>query len=375
MYQYITSESVCAGHPDKLCDKIADSILDEAIRIDKYARMAVEATIKDNFIFIYGESSVDGIDYGGIAKKVIEDVGYDEDYEVLIKVSKQSNEIANAVINPSSGKLGAGDQGIVYGYATDETPNYMPMPIYLAHAIAKKLDNPDYRYILGPDGKTQVTVAYNNKYKPADVHNILVSKQHRENVNIKELRDFLQYKLNFKSLMDELNLYSYFTNDLEYQGYAPAYIINPSGSFVVGGSFGDSGTTGRKIVVDTYGGVGRVGGGALSSKDPTKVDRSGAYYARYVAKNIVYNKLATRCEIQVAYGIGLSEPISFHLDCYGTNTEPINNIYSLIGDKFDFSPYNIIEELDLRRPIYADTAVYGHYGDPKYPWEQVKIIT
>ena len=358
MLTYFTSESVCKGHPDKVCDIIADSILDAAIAKNTFCHNAVEVTIKDNTVFIYGETDTP-VDYASIAKETIKEIGYYDDFEVITRVSEQSSEINHAVEKEDS--IGAGDQGIIFGYACSETDQFMPLSISLAHEIAKNLDNIKDNRIL-PDGKTQVTVAYRDG-KLDHIDTILVSKQHSSDITYPEISSLVT-----KAIMDSiisLGVEEYFT-----QG--TSLIINPSGSFTIGGPKGDSGTTGRKIVVDTYGGHGRVGGGCFSSKDPTKVDRSAAYYARYVAKNIVANGLASKCEVQVSYGIGLAKPISIYIDCFNTNVVDIDNIYTWVEKLFNFEPANIIKELDLRRPIYKDTACYGHFGNPEYPWEKIK---
>lgn len=370
MLTYFTSESVCKGHPDKVCDIIADSILDAAIQKNPYCHNAVEASIKDSTVFIYGETDTP-VDYETIAKETIAEIGYDDDFEVILRVSEQSPEINNAVNKSLEFRRpktiseydmqGAGDQGIIFGYACNETDQFMPLSISLAHEIAKNLDIIEDDRIL-PDGKTQVTVAYRDG-KLDHISTILVSKQHTIDITYPEISSLV-----IGAIMDSiisLGIEEYFTQDT-------SLIINPSGSFTIGGPRGDSGTTGRKIVVDTYGGHGRVGGGCFSSKDPTKVDRSAAYYARYVAKNIVANYMASKCEIQISYGIGLANPISVYIDCFNTNTLPMEDIYKYVEHNFDFRPSNILEELNLRTPIYKDTACYGHFGNPEYPWEKLK---
>lgn len=357
-----TSESITEGHPDKICDTIADSILDEALRQDKNAKMAVEATIKDDFVLIYGEANTNAhIEYEKIAKDTIREIGYTEEYEVLTKVRKQSNEINHAVVQ-EDGEIGAGDQGIMFGYACNDTDNYMPAAIEYAHKLAKRLS--DVRKtsdILLPDGKTQVTVEYeNNQIKRIDT--IVVSTQHVATATQQEIADIVMKEVINPvipdALLDENTI----------------YLINPSGSFVLGGSFGDSGTTGRKIVVDTYGGMGRIGGGCFSSKDPSKVDRSAAYYCRYVAKNIVAHGLADTCEIQVAYAIGKVKPVSIMVDSFGTGRCSDEEILEIIKSNFSFEVRDIIDELDLCRPIYKQTACYGHFGRPEFSWEKIKEI-
>lgn len=363
MKYFFTSESVTPGHPDKICDLIADTILDHAIMEDKYSKMAVEATIKDNFVLIYGEAKTKAnLDYATIAKEVIKDIGYHEDYEVLVKVSKQSPEINHAVTKES--KIAAGDQGIMFGYACDETPEMIPLSLLYASKLAKKLYQTyknQTKNILQPDGKTQVTVEYNSNHEIIRIDTILISAQHHQNITQNELKDFL-----IKNVIIP-------TIDPQYLDSKTKILINPSGSFIVGGSFSDSGTTGRKIVVDTYGGHGRIGGGALSSKDPSKVDRSANYYARYVAKNIVAAKLAKRFEIQISYAIGKVKPLSIFIETFNTNTIPNSEILRIIEKNFNFSVDNIIQELELLRPIYAQTATFGHFGrhDLDLPWEKI----
>lgn len=362
MKKYLfTSESITEGHPDKICDQIADRILDEALSQDKNAIMAVEATIKDDFVLIYGEQSTTAkIDYEDIAKKVIKDIGYDEEFTILCKVKQQSNEIHNAVLH-NDGEIGAGDQGMMFGYACDDTSEYMPAAIYYAHKLSKRLAEvrkQGISNILLPDGKTQVSVEYeNDALKRIDT--IVVSTQHISSASHADIEKVIKREVIEKVIDADL------IDDKTH------ILINPSGSFVVGGSFGDSGTTGRKIVVDTYGGMGRIGGGCFSSKDPSKVDRSAAYYCRYVAKNIVANKLARKIEIQVAYAIGKCEPVSIMIDTFYTGLIPDDEIMKIINLNFDFSVSNIIKSLDLKRPIYFKTACYGHFGRKEFPWEKV----
>lgn len=360
--KFFTSESVTIGHPDKICDTISDTILDAALSQDPNSHMAVEATIKDNFILVYGEANTKAIiDYEKIAKQVLKDIGYTEEYEVLVKVSKQSSEINNAVNNND---ISAGDQGIMFGYATSDTKEYMPLPIQLAHKLTKRLEDvrrQDKNSPLKPDGKSQVTIEYeNNKVKRID--NIVISTQHIKEITQEKLKDYV-----IKNIIDSVVDNSLIDENTK-------YIINPSGSFILGGSFGDSGTTGRKIVVDTYGGAGKIGGGCFSSKDPSKVDRSAAYYARYVAKSIVAAGLCETIEIQLSYAIGLSKPLSIMIDTFNTNKISEEKILEIINDNFDFSVSNIIKELDLKRPIYAKTASYGHFGRNEFPWEQIKVL-
>ncbi len=363
MKDYIfTSESITEGHPDKICDSIADAILDEALRQDPYSNMAVEATIKDDFVLIYGEADTKAhIDYEAIAKAVIRKIGYEEDYTVMVKVNKQSSEIHNAV-NHADDEIGAGDQGIMFGYACDESDEYMPAPIYYAHKLARQLTKVRRgNALLRPDGKTQVSVEYKDG-KMSRIDTIVVSTQHAAQATQEKIRELVMNEV-IKPCIEESMI-----------DENTKYLINPSGSFVVGGSFGDSGTTGRKIVCDTYGGMGRIGGGCFSSKDPTKVDRSAAYYCRYVAKNIVANKLAERCEVEVAYAIGKSEPVSLCVDTFGTGVKSDEELLEIIRRNFNFEVGNILKELDLRKPIYSKTSCYGHFGDPQFSWEKIKKL-
>ncbi len=355
-----TSESVTSGHPDKICDLIADSILDAALMEDPNSHMAVEATIKDDLILVYGEANTNAkIDYEAIAKSVLKEIGYNEDYHVIAKVNKQSSEINNAVVGE---ELAAGDQGIMFGYASNETESYMPFAIATAHKLAKRLEEvrrQDSR--LRPDGKTQVTVEYNDgKLKRLDT--IVISSQHTEDITQEELRDLLIREVILPTV------------DEKYLDENTKYLINPSGSFIVGGSWGDSGTTGRKIVVDSYGGYAPIGGGCFSSKDPTKVDRSAAYYARYVCRNLVANGLCEKCQLQLSYAIGKKDPVSIAIKSFGTSKYSNEELLEIILKNFNFSVQNMIDELGLRRPIYRNTTNYGHFGREGLPWETFKEI-
>ena len=355
----LTSESVNIGHPDKTCDTIADAFLDEALRQDKNSMMAVECAIKDDKLFIYGEATTKAkIDYDKIAKDVLKEVGYKNDFRIIKQISEQSPEINQAVMQKD---LGANDQGICYGYATNETKEFMPMPILIAHKLMQEYEKfRKTRNDFFADAKSQVSIEYQNG-KPARVSVILISVSHAENLKLEEIKKIIK-----KQVIDKvLEEYKTLLKDTK-------YIINPSGKFTIWGSFGDSGCVGRKIVVDTYGGVGRVGGGCFSSKNATKVDRSGAYYARYVAKNIVAHNLADRCELQVGYGIGLSKPVSFDIETFGTEKVSKEDIYKYVNENFDFRPSNIIKELDLLKPIYKKTACYGHFGREEFSWEKIK---
>jgi S-adenosylmethionine synthetase len=364
---YFTSESVCDGHPDKMCDQIADAILDAALRLNPHAKMAVEATIKDNTVFIYGEQNLGSptleaqLNHVAIAQAVLSDIGLDGGaFEVITRVGSQSPEIHAKVV--SQEQLAAGDQGLMFGYATNETPNYMPLAIDVAHQLASRLsqyrrENPDIR----PDGKTQVTVLYQDD-RPIKISSVLVSTQHSADYELSRLRH------------DILRDVIIPTIDPRWLDETTEYIINPGGAFIIGGSFGDSGTTGRKIVVDSYGGMGRIGGGCFSSKDPTKVDRSAAYYARYAAKNLVAAGLMARCEIQVAYAIGHLKPLSIYVNAFNTETVSIETIEAVLARNFDFSVANIIRELDLLKPIYRQTANFGHFGRSEFSWERLKTL-
>lgn len=362
MNYFFTSESVCCGHPDKICDKISDYILDEALRYDENSKMAVEAAIKGNTIFVYGEANTKAnLNYKELVIEVVKDIGYDEDFEIIVRVSEQSSEIVEAI---GEGDVKAGDQGIMFGYACLDTEELMPMAISLANKLVYQLDtlrkNGEARF-LNPDGKSQVTVEYiDGKVKRVDT--IIMAVCHKSIISEDELRDYI-----IDNVIEKV-IPKYLIDD------KTKILINTSGSFIVGGPYADSGTTGRKIVSDSYGGMARVGGGCFSSKDPSKVDRSGAYYARYVAKNIVAHGLADKCEIQVSYAIGMKDIISIYIDCYGTNKVGIDDIYAYINENFDFGVDNIIRELDLRRPIYYDLACYGHFGrwDLDLSWEKIK---
>lgn len=369
----VSSESCNIGHPDKTMDVMADNFLDYALKEDPNAQMAVECSIKNNLVMIYGEATTTAnIPYECIAKKVLKDIGYDlgykeENFEFKIKISQQSPDINQAVIC-QDGELRANDQGMVYGYASNETKELMPMPIVIAHKIMKRYD--DYRRNLDlskglylPDAKSQVTIEYEND-KPIKIKTIILSVSHNESLTNEQIEsDMKKYVINVV-LQEYLNLIN---GEIK-------YLINTSGKFTIWGSYSDSGAVGRKIVVDTYGGIGRVGGGCFSSKNATKVDRSGAYYARYVAKNIVANNLADKTEIQIAYGIGIAKPISLYIDCFGTEKIPMEDIYKIVEENFDFSVCNMIKELDLLKPIYKETACYGHFGRNEFSWEQFKKL-
>ncbi len=355
----ITSESVNIGHPDKTCDYIADSFLDEAIRQDSDSMMAVEVAIKNNHLFIYGEATTTAkIDYETIARERLREIGYTCNFEITKIISEQSREINSAV---NREVITANDQGIVYGYACNETKEYMPLPITIAHKLMREYDkfrHTDDRFC--PDAKSQVSIEYVGN-DPVKIKTILLSVSHTENITNKEIFKIMRERV----VLPVLEQYNEYTDEnIE-------YIINPSGAFTIWGSFSDSGCVGRKIVVDTYGGVGRVGGGCFSSKNPTKVDRSGAYFARWVAKNIVANGLADKAELQLSFGIGLEKPISIYIDTFGTEKMPITKIKEIIENNFDFSVGNIIDTLELKKPIYSPTACFGHFGRDLFPWEKI----
>lgn len=355
----ITSESVNIGHPDKTCDTIADAFLDNALSQDKTAQMAVECAIKDDKLFIYGEATTTAkINYNAIARKILKDIGYTNKFHIIKQISIQSPDIHQAVVKQ---KLCANDQGIVYGFATNETKNYMPLPITLAHALMKEYEAfRRTRADFFADAKSQVSVEYENN-TPKNISIVLMSVSHSKNLSQKQIEKIINENVIKKVLAP-----------FEKIAKNTKIIVNPSGKFTVWGSFGDSGCVGRKIIVDTYGGASKVGGGCFSSKNATKVDRSGAYYARYVAKNVVAHGYADKCEISVSYGIGLEKPLSVSIDTFGTEKTPLENIYKYVSENFDFSPDNIIKELDLLKPIYQKTACFGHFGREEFPWEKIK---
>ena len=362
---YFTSESVTEGHPDKLCDLISDSILDACLEQDENSRVAVETFASKNLITIAGQITSNAvIDIEKIARETIQKIGFDNeatdiDYrtcKVEINITKQSQDIAMGV---DTG--GAGDQGIMFGYACDETPNFMPFAIEMAHRLAKRLT--EVRKLnkipyLRPDGKTQVTVEYEENV-PKRIETILISNQHMPNVDIEQMKQDIIEKVIYQVIPSE-----YIDNNTK-------IYVNPTGRFVVGGPLGDTGLTGRKIIVDTYGGYARNGGGAFSGKDASKVDRSASYMLRHVAKNIVANGYAKKCELQVSYAIGMAEPLSIYIDTFGTAIIPEEEIIQKIRKQFDFTPKGIISYLDLKKPIYTKTTNYGHFGKEEMPWEKI----
>lgn len=377
MKRLFTSESVTEGHPDKLCDYISDSILDSYLAKDKNARVACETVAGKGEIFITGEiTSTANVDIEQVVRNTIKEVGYaDSEYDIdyrtckiYINLSKQSPDIALGVdksLEDKEGKdvesEGAGDQGLMFGYACDETEELMPLPISLAHKLSKRLTEVRKEKIidyLRPDGKTQVTVEYDGD-KPVRVDTIVVSTQHLPDVDMKVLK---------KDIIEKVIKPTVPANLLDEN---TKYFINPTGRFVIGGPLGDSGLTGRKIIVDTYGGAARHGGGAFSGKDPTKVDRSASYMARHIAKNIVANGYAKKCEIQIAYSIGVAKPVSIYVNTYGTNIISEEKLIEKIDKTFDLTPRGIINYLDLRRPIYRQTTNYGHFGKKDLPWEKI----
>ena len=361
----VTSESVTEGHPDKICDQISDAILDNLIAQDSYSRVAIETLVTIGSVHIAGEVTTKGYaDSQKIARQVFKDIGYCDpafgmDYEdagVWASIHGQSPDISQGV-----DKEGAGDQGMMYGFACNETPELMPLPIILAHKLTKKMaevrKNGEIKDI-GPDGKSQVTIEY-SRGRPLRIEAVVIAQQHKKEISEEQLKKEIYEKI-IKPVCGDM-----IDNNTKIH-------INATGSFVVGGPEGDTGVTGRKIIVDSYGGIGRHGGGAFSGKDPTKVDRSGSYAARYIAKNIVAAGFADKCEVALSYAIGVAEPTSVRVDCFGTNKIPEETIEQLIKKHFKLTPRGIIESLDLRRPIYRKTTNYGHFGrnEPEFTWEK-----
>ena len=367
----MTSESVGEGHPDKMADQISDAILDAIMAKDKNCRVAVETLVKTGLVVLAGEITTTAeVDYEAIARKTIERIGYNREElgfdhlscKVISAISKQSPDIAMGVDREDKEKQGAGDQGLMFGYAVNETKALMPATIKISHDLVKrhsKVRNNGTIEWLRPDAKSQVTINFKNG-KPHHIDTVVLSTQHDDNIDMEEIRQSVLEHIIMPILPDEL-----VTEETH-------YLINPTGSFVIGGPVGDCGLTGRKIIVDTYGGMARHGGGAFSGKDPSKVDRSAAYAARYVAKNIVAAGLADRCEIQVSYAIGVAEPTSIRIKTFGTEKINEEQIIRLVHDNFDLTPYGIMTMLDLLQPIYEKTAAYGHFGreNEGFPWEK-----
>tara|TARA_Y100000310_G_scaffold112011_1_gene110442 strand:+ start:2851 stop:4017 length:1167 start_codon:yes stop_codon:yes gene_type:complete len=373
----LTSESVTEGHPDKMCDKISDAILDEALKQDPMSRVAIETGAKNGGVMVFGEMTTKGyIDVPKTIREAIKNIGYTkseygiewETCSVWTQVTEQSPDISQGV---SEGKglhkeQGAGDQGMMFGYACDETKELMPMPIILAHRLCERLAevrrSKEITY-LRPDGKSQVSVEYDDNNKPIRVDTVVISTQHDEGITHDDIRKDVISKV-IKPVCNEF---------IDEQ---TVFHVNPTGAFVRGGPYADAGLTGRKIIVDTYGGLGRHGGGAFSGKDPSKVDRSAAYAARYIAKNIVGAGLAKKCEVQLAYAIGVADPVSVNVDTFGTSKIPEEKISELVRKHFPLKPADILKVLDLRRPIYAKTAAYGHFGrdDSDFTWEKLDKV-
>jgi S-adenosylmethionine synthetase len=377
-----TSESVTEGHPDKMCDQISDAVLDACIEQDPMSRVACESATKTGFVIVMGEITTQAfVNFDDLVRKIVVEIGYDRGKKgfdghtcgVISAITAQSTDIAMGVDKALEAKagsmtdaqieaIGAGDQGMMFGFACDETPTLMPMPIYLAHKLARQMSvvrkNQTCDW-MRPDGKSQVTIEYSHG-KPVRVDTVLISTQHSPDISLDEIREEVIEEVIMPTLPPELV-------DNKMKIY-----VNPTGRFVIGGPMGDSGLTGRKIIVDTYGGMGRHGGGCFSGKDPTKVDRSAAYAARWAAKNVVAAGLAKRCEIQVAYAIGVARPLSINVETFGTGVIPDEKIATLIGENFDLRPGAIIHDLDLRKPIYRKIAAYGHFGrdDLDLTWEK-----
>lgn len=367
---FITSESVSDGHPDKICDQISDAILDACLSQDKYSLVAAEVAAFNNTIILGGEISTTAkIDFEEIVRNKISTIGYNDatygidaqEVEIINKINKQSQEIQDAVLNTEN--IGAGDQGIMFGYATSETSNYLPLGLDIANQLLKKQKELRTTNLnLKPDAKAQVTIQVDENLTPIKIDTILISTQHSKDITLQQLQKLVKEEIIDPVLVD---FSQYDQGDIK-------FIINPSGSFVVGGPKGDAGLTGRKIIVDTYGGLAKHGGGAFSGKDATKVDRSAAYMARYLAKNIVASNIAKRCEIQLSYGIGIAEPISIFVDV--DSQVDTDKIISAIKSRFSLTPKEMIEHLNLRQPIFSQTSAFGHFGKDNLPWERLDCI-
>ena len=378
-YRLFSSESVTEGHPDKVCDLISDSILDLALAGDPKSRVAVETCASTGYVMVFGEITTTA-DIENAVRNALRSIGYKKESgidpdncEIIVRLDKQSPDIAGGVTSSleeregeadAYDRLGAGDQGMMFGYASNETEEHMPLPIYLAHKLSARLTEVRKQGVLPylrPDGKVQVTVAYDGD-KPHHVDTVVISSQHEEDVTLEQIQTDLKSEVALKVISADL-----LTEDTK-------FLINPSGRFVIGGPEGDSGLTGRKIIVDTYGGVTPHGGGAFSGKDPTKVDRSASYYARYVCKNIVASGLADKLELQVAYAIGKARPVSVCINSFGTGKVSDERLLEIIEKVFDFRPQSIIKTLGLNRPIYTQSTNYGHFGKPNLPWEMTDKV-
>jgi S-adenosylmethionine synthetase len=385
MKTYFTSESVTEGHPDKLCDQISDAMLDDLIRQDPDSRVAVECLTTVGLVVVAGEVTTKGwVDTQKVARQVIKEVGYNNgkcglDWEtcaILESIHEQSPDIAQGVNQTDDHEQGAGDQGMMFGFATNDTPELMPLPITLAHKLTRKLADvrkTDILPYLGPDGKSQVTIEYNERGKPERVSAIVIAAQHKDGIDRGQMREDIIKEVIAPVLEEHAQAFSYgFKSPLK----DVAIHINETGKFVIGGPQADSGCTGRKIIVDTYGGMGRHGGGAFSGKDPSKVDRSGAYMGRYIAKNIVAAGLAERCEVQIAYAIGVARPVSVRVEAFRTETVSEEKIAQAVQELFDLRPRAIINHLDLKKPIYRSVACYGHFGrlDLDLSWERTDMV-
>ena len=373
MSYIFTSESVSEGHPDKICDQISDAILDECLKSDPNSRVACETLIKNNTVVVAGEiTSKANIDFENVARKVVEDIGYNEDvlgfnsssFEFQNLISEQSKDIDDGISGDED--LGSGDQGLMFGYACKETPELMPLPIALAHKLMLKHAEVRKTSGLGlrPDAKSQVSIEYDLNYQPKRIDSIVLSAQHSDDLDLEDLRKIVKTKIIEKCLPEKL------LDD------ETKYLINPAGRFVIGGPVGDCGLTGRKIIVDTYGGMARHGGGGFSGKDPTKVDRSAAYGLRQVAKSLVKNDFCDYCEVQASYAIGVSEPISIYINTFESEKIRLEKINKIVNENFDLSPSGLIENLELTNPIYLKTASYGHFGRENngFKWEEVKDL-
>ncbi len=382
MREFFTSESVTSGHPDKLCDRISDAVLDSFLSVDENSRVACECSATKDFLLVMGEiSSTAKVDVDAIARQTIKEIGYIDSsigfsydtVRILQKINKQSEDIALGVDNSAEAKsgevdvndkIGAGDQGLMFGYACKETKEFMPLPLMLAHKMCQQLEQVRQDNVLSylrPDGKGQVTVEY-EEGKPKRIEAVVLSSQHNDTVTTQQLRKDLKEKV-----IDKVMPKEYLDNDTK-------YYINPTGRFEVGGPNGDSGLTGRKIIVDTYGGRCPHGGGAFSGKDATKVDRSATYMARYVCKNIVASGLADECQMQVAYAIGVAKPVSVKIDTFGTGKLSDGELADIVVKEFDLRPAGIIKTLGLKKPIFSRTASYGHFGKEDLPWEQMDKV-